>query len=765
MEHEAVYARILTRVERAELHETCQKVADQEAKLVLRRIRGAEGMLQNAVDVTAATKRVEVSQKRKLSTKNVRLLNEIAEIQRRVSKRVDLLLKNAGVCKVALIACESPQKRQADDDSTDALSSHTPCKMVSSNVSKAKLMDFNSDGCCVEGPTIVTTSSVVVDDLSPMELDVLDSDSDSSGPTCLQVARQLEKQSIHSQIMQLPALIRRFKREFSLSSVEDWIPVFASIVSMLTKLSISDGTRIQSSIDELEQVAVDISSFTGESSFAVFHSRLRSFSNSIEQARHRTTSLDSLWDCVTKLQAESSAAGDTRTLEATDEPFQILQELLQPHYWQWSESDSEKTRQSVQFLIDYIQGIPTHTNSTQARQKQLETWQKALETVCQSTIMSGFERILARVGGDALRDYCSSAIEDELNNLKTKMQSCLETVEKAIEVQDAIQKLNVPLSEDNVATFASIQKEYQQFSRDLLTFMDEQKKIPVETASTHKATRRMRTDSVASSVDTNLSALGESQRLAKLVSKIQHRLTKKHTNQTWILKNIRDMQIIASIVKTFEPEKPQRKEIVLALDHFISAVLIFPTTQTGDLAKLTVVLDELSLATQEIGDFAKSSRTFVISKLESSRQPSYSQDSNQHHQSVGADAIDSNATENASDESSEPSAKRQRIDDDNVTIKVERQQQDHASPMAALSSVHDVYVTELPWGTTQSNVESYFSVLGSIVSVRMPTMDDGNTVGVAMIRFATAEGMNAALRMDGYHFQGKPIRVALPKTN
>lgn len=90
--------------------------------------------------------------------------------------------------------------------------------------------------------------------------------------------------------------------------------------------------------------------------------------------------------------------------------------------------------------------------------------------------MSGFERILAHVSSDALRDYCSSAIEDELKNLKEKMQSCLTTLEKALEVQDAILKLNVPLTE-NAATFAAIQSEHKAFNDDLDAFINEQKKV------------------------------------------------------------------------------------------------------------------------------------------------------------------------------------------------------------------------------------------------------------------------------------------------
>lgn len=90
--------------------------------------------------------------------------------------------------------------------------------------------------------------------------------------------------------------------------------------------------------------------------------------------------------------------------------------------------------------------------------------------------MSGFERILARVGGDALRDYCSSAIEDELKNLKSKMESCLAAVEQALEVQSAIVKLDVPL-DDSAAAFKSIHKEFKRFNADLEAFVAEQHKV------------------------------------------------------------------------------------------------------------------------------------------------------------------------------------------------------------------------------------------------------------------------------------------------
>jgi RNA recognition motif-containing protein len=110
--------------------------------------------------------------------------------------------------------------------------------------------------------------------------------------------------------------------------------------------------------------------------------------------------------------------------------------------------------------------------------------------------------------------------------------------------------------------------------------------------------------------------------------------------------------------------------------------------------------------------------------------------------------------------------KRQRLDQekDEFFVKVERQQQiqqAQSQPNGA-DGVHEVRVSDLPWGVNQPEVESYFGVAGKVLSVRMPTMDDGSTVGVAIVRFGSLDGVNAALRMDGYHFQGRSIRVARP---
>lgn len=116
---------------------------------------------------------------------------------------------------------------------------------------------------------------------------------------------------------------------------------------------------------------------------------------------------------------------------------------------------------------------------------------------------------------------------------------------------------------------------------------------------------------------------------------------------------------------------------------------------------------------------------------------------------------------NSSIVTEEPQQKKPKVEHNAVDLmmKVENAV---ASCSTHPTGIFEVHVYDLPWGAKQSDVEAYFSGAGAIASIRMPTMDDGSTVGVAIIRFAAHESMNTALQMDGYHFQGKSIRVTVP---
>ncbi|GLE00063.1 hypothetical protein PINS_up008790 [Pythium insidiosum] len=320
----------------------------------------------------------------------------------------------------------------------------------------------------------------------------------------------------------------------------------------------------------------------------------------------------------------------------------------------------------------------------------------------------------------------------------------------------------------NAKTFAAIQQEYEAFSLNLKAFIDEQKKLQAAPPSSSRSSRRSRGDSVASATDADGNQItSDASRVAKLISKMQHRLTKKHSSSTWITKNITDMTTLATTLKSFSPEKQQRRDTILALDHFISAVLLSSTVKTTELLRLDVALSEFESASKDLAEFARSSRSLVTNKLESLQQTNSSSHPVEASLPMGIHAVDAQSfnTLHSNATAEEPSIKRLKTSPgDDFIVKVERQRrEDHAGLMDALSSVHEVYVSDLPWGASQRDIESYFGVAGKIVSVRMPATEDGRTVGVAIIRFSSAEGANSAVHMDGYHFHGKSIHVALAK--
>ncbi|CAI5737637.1 unnamed protein product [Peronospora destructor] len=339
--------------------------------------------------------------------------------------------------------------------------------------------------------------------------------------------------------------------------------------------------------------------------------------------------------------------------------------------------------------------------------------------------MSGFGANTQRVGDDALRPYCSFAIEDELRNLQTCMQTCIDKAEQAVIVQKAVDKLNVPLSRENAATCAEIKRKYATFRSELQNFVDEQRKLQAETIE------------------------------------IQHRITRKRSD-AWIEKNFTDVAIIADIIRDdelAEQDKTLRKELVLVLDHLISAVLLSPLTTQLTLQKMDTVLKRLAGRYGDIDEYIESS-----SELLTKKRPSYALQYEENTSNT-----DSN---NIVDAAEEPRVKRQRAETvpalhSDFLVKVERTAAVVAAAEAAGSdATYEVFVSNLPWETTnEADVASYFGIAGAVVSVQIPTMADGSTVGVAVVRFASLEEMTAALRMDGYPFQGKNIHVAVHKSN
>uniref|UniRef100_A0AAV1VHB7 RRM domain-containing protein n=1 Tax=Peronospora matthiolae TaxID=2874970 RepID=A0AAV1VHB7_9STRA len=356
--------------------------------------------------------------------------------------------------------------------------------------------------------------------------------------------------------------------------------------------------------------------------------------------------------------------------------------------------------------------------------------------------MSGFERILARVNGDALRSYCSSAIEDELRNLQTSMQMCLDKAEQALAVQDAVAKLDVPLSRENAATCADIKRQFLTFSADLESFIKEQRKLQAEEPEDSLDARQKQSEK------------RNREHVTKLLGKIQYRITRKRSD-AWIDKNFADVASVADLIgrgAPAGPDKTLRNELVLVLDHLISSVLLSPLTTQSTLRTMDEVLQKMAGVHGDIDEYIRSS-----SELLAKKRPSYALQSE----------LVSNESNNIVYAADEPQVKRQRAGHTELSVKIEQTAAAVAAAEAAGGDViYEVFVSDLPWGTTkEADVASYFGIAGPVVSVQMPTMPDGSTVGVAIVRFAALDGMTLAMRMDGYPFNGKNIRVAVHKSH
>ncbi|TYZ58394.1 hypothetical protein PybrP1_009655 [[Pythium] brassicae (nom. inval.)] len=396
--------------------------------------------------------------------------------------------------------------------------------------------------------------------------------------------------------------------------------------------------------------------------------------------------------------------------------------------------------------------------------------------------MSGFERILARVSGDALRDYCSSAIEDELRSLKGKMQACLTSVERALEVQDAILKLDVSLA-DSAGAFAAIQRRYLQFDTELGGFLSEQQKVcacvgwrasltrthyedPGSGAARGRARERQAQSPACRKRDWRArgrAAAGpdpappHAQEARRLGAEHDRRRTEHRGAAPAPLADHRAPQgprvrarplliggaaqhrshgrgAVAADGRAQRPRKRARRRRRVPSVRCLRALLL-------------IVL--------------RSARELLASKrsqpLPSGASPLGVRVADPQHFNTRTSAVVSEHS---------PRHKKAKVEHnavDLVLVKVEGGGGVASSTEATVAvEPFEVHVYDLPWGARQADVEAYFSSVGAIASIRMPTMDDGSTVGVAIIRFKAIESMNTALRMDGFHFQGRSIRVTVP---
>jgi hypothetical protein len=239
MHYERVYERILSRVGREELNDKCRDVAQREAKLIERRIRGAQRALQHVYDVEAACQRLSSETGDTAST--AALLKDIGKLQSKIASRMQRIAiavsggPAAGGGEVDSVSEWVKAKGESapeDETRTDGLEeTRTPTKhkrlkrrlsqdsvdsprkpprpgrlaILDEGASEEEQSELTQQGPHAMPPA--NDDEETEDDI-PMDLDVLDSDTEFEAAAYLEKARRLRKISSERRMSELPGLIR-----------------------------------------------------------------------------------------------------------------------------------------------------------------------------------------------------------------------------------------------------------------------------------------------------------------------------------------------------------------------------------------------------------------------------------------------------------------------------------------------------------------------------------------------------------------------------
>lgn len=72
----------------------------------------------------------------------------------------------------------------------------------------------------------------------------------------------------------------------------------------------------------------------------------------------------------------------------------------------------------------------------------------------------------------------------------------------------------------------------------------------------------------------------------------------------------------------------------------------------------------------------------------------------------------------------------------------------------------EVYVGNLSWNAEEEELRQLFNHCGRIIRVRVLRGDDGRSKGVGFVGFDAAEGVDAALLLNGSDYMGRTLRVS-----
>ena len=76
----------------------------------------------------------------------------------------------------------------------------------------------------------------------------------------------------------------------------------------------------------------------------------------------------------------------------------------------------------------------------------------------------------------------------------------------------------------------------------------------------------------------------------------------------------------------------------------------------------------------------------------------------------------------------------------------------------------EIYVGNFPYDTVEQDLEDLFKKFGDISSVKLiKDRETGRSKGFAFIDFANSSQAQAALKLDGDEFKGRPIKVNMAR--
>ena len=83
----------------------------------------------------------------------------------------------------------------------------------------------------------------------------------------------------------------------------------------------------------------------------------------------------------------------------------------------------------------------------------------------------------------------------------------------------------------------------------------------------------------------------------------------------------------------------------------------------------------------------------------------------------------------------------------------------------ALYDGREIFMSNLEWSATESDLRRLFGDYGAIEKVRIPVKVNGQSKGIAFVEFAKKEDAEAALAQNGTVFKGRPLKVEIATDN